>query len=104
MPSEAPPNPTGSSDPLESRLRALPRPPVPAGLEARLLAAAPARVPPPKRPRLALFAVASGLVAACLAVVLVRSGHEVETSPPRPATRPAVTHVPPRATAPAWLV
>ena len=58
---------------LEARLRALPGPPVPGDLEARLLAA----IPTPKanaRRRVAVFAgVAAALAAACLLAVLSKT-------------------------------
>jgi hypothetical protein len=55
---------------LEARLRALPPPPVPADLEARLLAAIPAAVPVPTRRRAAWAGAVGALAAACLLAVL----------------------------------
>jgi hypothetical protein len=69
------PNADGSPESLEVRLRALPLPPVPAGLEARLLATTPLQTP--VRPwRWAVWAGAVGpLAAASLVAILVWPGH-----------------------------
>jgi len=64
------PNPARSPEALEAWLRELPPLPVPANLEARLMAAIPA--PRPARPRrwAVWVGVAAALAAACLLVVL----------------------------------
>ena len=64
------PNPDPSLELLEARLRTLPRPPIPADLEARLLAAIPAkRSIPPRRWGVRVGAI-SALAAACLLAVI----------------------------------
>jgi hypothetical protein len=64
------PSPGRSSESLEARLRALPQPPVPPGLEARLLAAVPPiRLAPRRRWGVWAF-VAGALAAACLLAAL----------------------------------
>jgi hypothetical protein len=85
------PDPDRSLESLESRLRALPRPPVPAELEARILAASSAKVPNPmprparawRRRHLAVGAAASIAVAvACLLAVRFRPGLGVKITAP----------------------
>jgi hypothetical protein len=72
------PNPGRSPDSLPERLRALPAPPVPDGLEARLLAAIPAPRPTLRR-RWAAWVVAAGaLAAACLLAALAWQGRDGE--------------------------
>ncbi len=81
-----------SSESLEARLRALPPPPVPVDLEARLLAAIPAETSH-KMPRvargfgrrrlLAWAGAAAGLAAVCLLAVLLRPGPVIKKSVPR---------------------
>jgi hypothetical protein len=97
-----------SADPLELRLRTLPQPPVPAGLEARLLA----RIPtarPGIRPRVAWRAAAAGLTAASLLGVLAWTGagrHERPSDPPARLDvggRDSVSPEPDRAQTVAWL-
>src|SRR5436305_3982477 len=74
------PDPDRSPDSLESRLRALPRPPVPADLEARILAAGPARATnevlrrarPARRWHLAV-GIAASLAAAAACLLILRS-------------------------------
>jgi hypothetical protein len=63
-------NPDQSPEPLEAQLRALPRPPVPAGLEARLLAAIPPEILIPRRRWTVRIGVLAGLAAACVLAVL----------------------------------
>jgi hypothetical protein len=80
-----------SSESLEARLRALPPPPVPVDLEARILAAIPAE-PPNKMPRvargfgrrpLAAWAGAAAVVVAvALLAVLLRRGPDTEKNTP----------------------
>jgi hypothetical protein len=61
---------TTDQDNLESRLRNLPAPPIPASLEAKLLAAIPgARTARPRRWVIAIAATCA--VAACIALVLM---------------------------------
>src|SRR5688572_25756127 len=82
------PNPDRSAESLEARLRALPQPPVPAGLEARLLAA----IPAPRR-RWAVWAVAA-LAAACLLAALAWPRRDGAGPGPREPER-QVVHRPP---------
>ena len=73
MLSEKRPKPDGSPESLEARLRALPQPPVPAGLEARLLAAIPAKMPAPRQRwavRVGVVSAVGEVAAACLLAVL----------------------------------
>jgi hypothetical protein len=92
---ERPPSPDRSPEELETRLRALPPPPVPAGLEARLLAAIPGQLPVPRR-RWAVWAgVAAALAAACLLAVLAWR-RERNDPVPGPDTGPSAR------VAPAW--
>ena len=89
------PNPDRSAEALEERLRALPPPTVPDGLEARLLANIPAERPTARRRWAVWVGVAGALAAACLLAVLAwprRDGHPPAPSPPKEA----VKHVPPR--------
>src|SRR5437868_3399685 len=86
------PNPDRSAESLEARLRALPRPPVPADLEARLLAAIPATMPIPRR-RGAVWVGA--LAAACLLIVLIWRGHGGRDPVPNPGTNESARKVPP---------
>ncbi len=63
-------NPQRSPEALEEKLRALPLPCVPAGLESRLLVDIPASMPTPRR-RWPIWAGVAGVAAAaCLLVVL----------------------------------
>src|SRR5260370_26301538 len=77
MPVEKYPN-ADRPESLEAQLRALPPPPVPADLEARLLAAIPAEMAIPRRRGIGRFSFRRGavwgigaLAAACLLVVLL---------------------------------
>jgi hypothetical protein len=100
------PKPGQSPEALEARLRALPDPPVPAGLEARLLAAIPTTVAtgvPVGVPvaRQEWFAVAStigALAAVCLLAIFARHagddtsevpGHRVSPPPAQISSQPA---------------
>jgi hypothetical protein len=80
------PNPDRSPDDLEGRLRSLRRPPVPAALEVRLLAAIPAGRTIPRR----FWVVGGGLVAAvaaaCVLVALAWRGHDDNHPVPTPPT------------------
>jgi hypothetical protein len=71
------------ADSLEAQLRALPPPPVPDGLEARLLAAIPAPRPAPRR-RWAVWVGVAGAAAACLLAVLAWLGRDGKNPGPRP--------------------
>jgi hypothetical protein len=72
MRSDERPNPDRSPEALEARLRALPQPPVPAHLEALLLATVPGAKPISPRRR-AVRAIVLGLAsAACVMAVLAR--------------------------------
>jgi len=72
---------------LEAKLRALPQPPVPADLEARLLATIPAEIPIPQR-RWAVWAgVVGPLAAACLLAVFTGLQHDGKNPVPGPGTR-----------------
>ena len=85
------PNPDPSPESLEAKLRALPQPAVPGGLEARLLVGIPAAMPiPPPHPTLSPWrgegrvrgrwavwvGVAGTAAAACLLVVLTWPGRD----------------------------
>ncbi|HEV3259690.1 MAG TPA: hypothetical protein VG013_22675 [Gemmataceae bacterium] len=88
------PNPDRSPESLEARLRALPQPPVPADLEARLLATIPAEMPIPQR-RWAVWVGAVGaLAAACLLAVLAWPERDDKHGALRPGTREPVRRVP----------
>jgi hypothetical protein len=80
------PNPDRSPESLQTRLRALPQPPVPADLEARLLATIPVEMPIPRRRRAVWIGVVSALAAACLLAVLARLGRESKHPIPNPGT------------------
>jgi hypothetical protein len=70
MQPERRPNLPRSPESLEARLRALPQPPIPADLEARLLAGIPAALPI-RRWRWAVWVgLAGAAAAACLLIVL----------------------------------
>lgn len=76
-------DPDRSAESLEARLRALPQPGVPADLERRLLAAIPthrsvAQGPSPAWRSLAWTGGCAALAAACLLVVLARSGSDAQ--------------------------
>jgi hypothetical protein len=88
------PNPDRSPEALPARLRALPPPPVPADLEARLLATIPAEKAQPQRRWAVWVGVIGALAAACLLAVLAgpgREGHNTVPSPPVIASAPPVT-------------
>ena len=63
-------NPDRSPEALERSLRALPQPPVPADLEARLLASIPAAMPVSRRRWVVWMGVAGAVAAACLVAVV----------------------------------
>jgi WD40 repeat protein len=86
MHSERRPKPDRSPESLEARLRALPRPHVPAGLEARLLATIPADRPIPRRRRAAWIGAVGTLAAACLLAVLVWPRRSGKVPVPSPGT------------------
>ena len=88
------PSPGRSPESLEARLRALPQPPVPEGLEARLLAAVPARGPAPRRRWGVRALVAGALAAACLLAVLAWHRHDGKA--PAPVKQEVAHHVTPR--------
>jgi hypothetical protein len=83
MHSEPRPNPDRSPEALEARLRDLPQPPVPPGLEARLLAAIPGKLPAPRRNWAVGLGVA-GVLAACLLAFLAWLGRDGKGPAPRP--------------------
>jgi hypothetical protein len=108
MDPERRPCPDASADPLELRLRTLPQPAVPAGLEARLLA----RIPtarPGIRPRFAWRGAAAGLTAASLLGFLAWTGGRRDERPSGPPARldvggrPSVSPAPDRDRTVAWL-
>src|SRR5207249_4290972 len=72
MPSDKRPNPDRSPEALEAQLRALPQPPVPAHLEALLLATVPGAKPIAPGPRAVWATVLGVAAAACVMVVLAR--------------------------------
>jgi hypothetical protein len=95
MQHERRPNPDQSPESLEVRLRALPQPPVPASLEARLLAAVPTTRPIQPRRRLLWIGVVAALAAACLLVVLAwPRRHSTDSVPSVPASHSAQQVVP----------
>src|SRR5262245_53369290 len=94
MHAEPSPNPDPTSEALAARLRSLPPPPVPDGLESRLLAA----IPVMRRTRrrwIVRASLAGGRAATCLLDALAWSGRNVQVPgrtqepgpdiPPRPA-------------------
>src|SRR5262249_42530900 len=83
MHSEERPNPDRFPEALEARLRALPQPPVPPGLEARLLASIPAKLPAPRR-NWAVGVGVAGVLAACLVALLAWLGRDGKGPAPRP--------------------
>jgi hypothetical protein len=89
------PSPDRSAEALEGRLRALPPPPVPDGLEARLLARIPAERPPARRRWAVWVGVAGALAAACLLAVLAWPRRDDRPPAPSPP-KESVKHVPPR--------
>jgi hypothetical protein len=101
------PNPDRSAEALAARLRALPPPPVPAGLEARLLATIPAALPTPEplplsppegkgRGRWVVWVgVAGALAAACLLAILAWSGRDGNKPVPTSPTRESAHQPPP---------
>jgi hypothetical protein len=91
-----PENPDPSPEALEARLRALPRPPVPAGLESRLLAAIPADRPTPRRRWAGWVGVAAAVAAACLLAVLAWPRREAKGPVPSPPPGDIVHQVAPR--------
>jgi hypothetical protein len=79
------PNPDRSLESLEARLRALPRPPIPADLEARLLATIPAKRSI-VRSRGVRVGIIGALAAACLFVVIAWPRGDGDRSISRPKT------------------
>jgi hypothetical protein len=94
MHAERRPNPGHTPEALEARLRALPPPPVPTGLEARLLAAIPAAGT--RRPRRWAVWVGGALAAACLLAALAWFGLPGPGAVPRPAGSGLAAHGVPR--------
>lgn len=88
------PNPDRPAEPLGARLRALPRPAVPDGLEARLLAAIPADRPAPRR-RAVRAGAAVALVAAGVLAVLGWPRHDGADPVPVPEQSESVPRVTP---------
>jgi hypothetical protein len=84
MLSDTLPDPDRSRESLEERLRALPRPPLPLELEARLLAAAPSRLPLLRRRWPIWISAAAALAAACMVAVFAWPRPDV----PRAVTGP----------------
>jgi hypothetical protein len=89
------PNPDPSLESLEARLRALPQPPIPADLEARLLATIPAKRSLPRRWGVRVGAIGA-LVAACLLVVIVWPRRDRDLPITRPNTIESVQKATPR--------
>ena len=90
------PSPGRSPESLEARLRALPQPPVPEGLEARLLAAVPSRMRAPRRRWAVRALVAGALAAACLLAALAWPRRDGKAPAPGPAKQEVAHKVPPR--------
>jgi hypothetical protein len=90
------PNPDESPEALEARLRALPRPPVPADLEARLLAAIPTETLVPPRRWAVWVGVAGALAAACLLAVLAWPRRDGKGPAPGPTPRESAHQATPR--------
>ena len=87
-------NPDRSPEALESSLRALPQPPVPGGLEARLLASIPAAMPVSRRRWVVWMGVAGAMAAACLAAVISWHGRNGESLPEIVTVRPVPLQAP----------
>ena len=95
MQPEKHPNPDRSPESLEARLRALPQPPVPAGLEARLLASIPTTRPIPHPRRILWVGVAAAFTAACLLAVLAWPRRpSADSNPSAPSSDSAQQHAP----------
>jgi hypothetical protein len=90
-----PENADQSPELLEARLRALPQPPVPAGLEARLLAAIPADRPTQRRRWAGRVGVAA-MAAACVLAVLAWPRREAKGPVPSPPPGDIVHQAAPR--------
>jgi hypothetical protein len=90
------PNPDRSPESLAARLRALPPPPVPADLEARLLAAVPPERPIPRRRWSVWVVVAGALAAACLVAVLAWPRRDGRHPVPGPEKSESARQLPPR--------
>jgi hypothetical protein len=93
MHSERRPNTDRSPESLEARLRALPQPPVPADLEARLLATIPGKTPIPQRRWGVWVGAVAASAAACLLAVLAWPGRDGKNPVPSPGTRESVHQV-----------
>jgi hypothetical protein len=90
------PNPNRSLELLEARLRSLPQPPIPADLEARLLATIPAERSIPRRRWGVRVGVFGALAAACVLAVLAWPRPDGKhPSPKRNESTSQVTHRPP---------
>jgi hypothetical protein len=85
MPHDRYPKPDRFAESLEERLRALPQPAVPAGLEARLLATIPAEPAMPRRRWVVRGGMLGALAAACLLAILAWHG---QTDQARVSSRP----------------
>jgi hypothetical protein len=93
---EGRPNPDRSAEALAARLCALPRPPVPTDLEARLLANIRTELPIPRRRWGGWVGVAGALAAVCLLAVLTWLGRDGKDPVPAPGTNPPMHQVTPR--------
>ena len=93
MHAEPSPNLGRSSEALAARLRSLPPPPVPDGLESRLLAAVPVMRQTPRR-WIVWVSLAGALAAACLLAVLAWSGRNVQVPGPTQGPGPDITQRP----------
>jgi hypothetical protein len=85
------PNSDRSPEALEKSLRALPQPPVSAGLEARLLANIPAGMPVSRRRWVVWMGVAGAMAAACLAAMVEWQAGDGENLPGKRTINVAVT-------------
>jgi hypothetical protein len=90
------PDPDGSPESLEARLRALPQPSVPADLEARLLSAIPTELPFQRRRWAVWVGVVGPLAAACLLAVFAWPRGDGNHPVPNPPTKESAHQVTPR--------
>jgi hypothetical protein len=88
---ERPPNPDRSLEALEARLRAMPQPGVPAGLEEHLLAAIPFQKPLWRWRSAVWMGAAASMAAACLVALVAWLGQR-ERQPIRVTPKDEIVH------------